>query len=110
MLFVNNRFINEREVASMGLGDFKKMAGDLASKKLQEQFNVDALLSDSFIKEDTSLNSVKELVNKSGFDVKSIADFKDVPERKLDSYIKSISSFGSWKDLLTKAVQFKQSK
>lgn len=94
----------------MGLGDLKKKVGGLASKKLQDQFNLNDLLSDSFVKKHTKLDSVKELINKSGFDVDSIVKFKDIPEGKLDTYIKSISSFGSWKELLAKAAAFKKSK
>ncbi len=93
----------------MSFGNLKKMAGDLASNKLQEHVNLEELLSDSFLKDNTKLNSLKELVEKSGFDIKSIAGLKDIPEEKLDKYIKSISSFGSWKELLAKAAAFKAS-
>lgn len=91
----------------MGLDDLTKSLGGLGGlgDKLDlDNLKLDELLSDSFIAKHTQLKSVKEFIDKSGFDVKSILDFKNLPAGKLDGFVKSISSFGSWKEMLAKAA------
>ncbi len=81
-----------------------KMAGDLGVNIDLDNVNIDSIINDSFIAENTKLDSVKSFIEKSGFDVKNITDLTKIPTDKLDSYVKSISSFGSWKEMLMKAV------
>jgi hypothetical protein len=92
----------------MGLEDLTKSLGGLGGlgDKLDlDNFKLDELFNDTFIAKNTTLKTVKEFIDKSGFDVNSILDFKNLPVDKLDVFVKSISSFGSWKDMLAKAVQ-----
>lgn len=89
----------------MGLEDLTKSFGDLSDKFDLDNFKLDEILDDKFIANNTKLKSVKEFVDKSGFDVKSILDFKNLPVDKLDGFVKSNSNFGSWKDMLAKAAQ-----
>jgi len=91
----------------MVLDKFSKMAGDLGGKLDLDNLKLDSIITDSFIAKNTKLDSVKSFIEKSGFDVKNIADFKKIPTGKLDSYVKSISSFGSWKEMLMKALSNK---
>jgi hypothetical protein len=92
--------------------DFKnisKSGGSLFSKigfdtlKLDD-LDLDEIISDEFISKNTILASLKEFIEKSGFDVNSISGFKYLPIEKRDSFVKSISSFGSWRELLEKAL------
>lgn len=96
----------------MDFGKISKSAGNLFGKIDFDALNLndlklDEVLSDEFIKNNTSLSSLKTFIEKSGFNVNSIADFKNLPVDKLDDFIKSISSFGSWKKMLEKAVAVK---
>ncbi|MFD0710717.1 hypothetical protein [Paenibacillus sp. GCM10027626] len=89
----------------MDFGKLAKMAGDLTGGKLDlDNLNLADIITDTFIANNTKLDSVKTFIEKSGFDVSSLLDFKNIPVDKLDSFIKSISSFGSWKEMLMKAV------
>lgn len=65
---------------------------------------LDEIITDKFIKDNTTLDSVKSFIEKSGFDVSSILDFKNLPVDKIDAFVKSVSGFGSWQDLLAKAA------
>ena len=88
----------------MDFNKLSKLAGDLGGKVDLDNLNLDQIITDEFIAKNTTLASVKAFIDKSGFDVKSIVDFKNLPMEKLDVYVKSISSFDSWKDMLMKAV------
>lgn len=87
------------------------MLGKLAKTALNQvkdldlnHLKLDEILTDAFISENTTLKSVKAFIEKSGFDVSSILDFKNLPVDKLDEFVKSISTFGSWKEMIIKAA------
>lgn len=84
---------------------FNKL-NDLAGKFGVDLNNVklDELLTDEFLKSNTTLNSVREFLEKSGFDVSSVLDLNKLPIDKLDTFVRSISQFGSWKEMLAKAA------
>lgn len=84
------------KLAKTALNQVKEL--DLANVKLDE------VLTDEFISKNTTLQSVKSFIEKSGFNVSSILDFKNLPVDQLDKFVKSISSFGSWKEMIAKAV------
>lgn len=88
----------------MNFGNVVKSAGDLLKNVDLDDLNLEEILTDKFISENTVLKTVKEFIEKSGFDVKCVLDFKKLPVDKLDDFIKSISSFGSWKEMLQKAA------
>ncbi len=92
----------------MGFGDFKKMAGDMAGKAIEDKLNLNKLIDDNFLSKFTQVDTVTEFLGKADFDVSSIAELKNVDVAKLDGYIKKISNFGSWKELLAKAVAEKK--
>ncbi|GEM_PF-2898680 len=83
-------------------GKLNDLAGKLGVDL--NHIKLDEVLTDAFIKNNTTLNTVKEFIEKSGFDVSSIVDFDKLPLDKLDSFVRSISQFGSWKELLAKAA------
>ena len=80
------------------------MAGGLAKNVDLDNLDLDEIITDQFIANNTKLDSVKAFIEKSGFDISKVTDFANLPTGKLDSYVKSISSFDSWKDLLMKAM------
>ncbi len=76
-------------------------AMDIASKVAGDDFDLKEVITDNFIKENTKLETVKELLGKVG--VNSLDDIQGkIPQ--LDSVIKQFSSFGSWKELVAKAA------
>ncbi|MFO8191286.1 MAG: hypothetical protein R6U08_00685 [Bacillota bacterium] len=88
----------------MDLKKLGKMAGNLAKNVDLDNLDLEEVITDQFINKNTKLDSVKSFIEKSGFDISKITDFTNLPAEKLDSYVKSISSFGSWKEMLIKAV------
>jgi hypothetical protein len=88
----------------MDFKNFTKSAGQILKNVDLDNLNLEDILDDTFISNNTTLNSVKLFIEKSGFDVSSIVDFKNLPIDKLDDFIKSVSSFGSWREMLVKAA------
>lgn len=83
------------------------------NKKLyeEEQYNLtfEELFPDSFIKEYTQGKFItyKEFFKSSGFNINSQEDLDDIPEYKLnelDEYIKDVTVFSSWKEMLNDAA------
>jgi predicted xylose isomerase-like sugar epimerase len=88
----------------MDFGKLAKSAGSIMKNIDLDNLKLDEILTDKFISENTTLKTVKAFIEKSGLNVSSIVDFKNLPIDKLDGFVKSISSFGSWKEMLEKAV------
>jgi hypothetical protein len=90
-----------------GLEKFQKDLKNLANKARDldgsHEIPMQDLLNRTFLQKYTRVSSFTELVEKSGFDVKSEADLKAVPDDAWDSYIRSISSFPNWDAMLSKA-------
>lgn len=77
-------------------------AMDMVSKVAGDNFDLKEVITDNFIKDNTKLGSVKELLGKVGID--SLDDVKDkIPQ--LESVLGQVSDFGSWKDFVAKAAQ-----
>lgn len=75
---------------------------DLASKVAGKDLDLTKFITDQFIKENTQLETVKELSGKVG--INSLEDAQNkIPQ--LDSVIKQFSSFSSWQDLVAKAAE-----
>lgn len=70
-----------------------------------DNLKIEDILTDEFIKNNTTLSSIQEFIKKSGFDVSSIIDFNHISASDLDKFIKGISSFDSWKEFLLKAAK-----
>lgn len=94
-----------------GLDGFDKL-----QKKLEDLSNsarnlhgnhevpIKELLNGAFLSAHTHFSSADELFEKSGFKIDSAEDFKTIPEVEWDAYIRSISRFASWKDMMTAAT------
>ena len=50
-------------------------------------------------------SSLSELVEKVGFDVRSIEDFKVILGDDCDQYIRTISNFNDWNSMLVRVAE-----
>lgn len=57
------------------------------------------VLTPAFVSQHTRFSDANQLFETSGFNASSQAEFEAIPEDKLDAFICSESSFGSWKDM-----------
>lgn len=80
----------------------KKNLGDLIPDSL-ENLDIDKLLTNDFIKEHTSFNSVSELLDKLGLDNLSHEALDKLPVDKINGLIQDHTNFNSWEDLLKEA-------
>ena len=81
-----------------GLGDVVNLATKLTGTDL----DLTKIITDQFVKENTKLETVKELLAKVG-----ITSLSDVQEKipQLNSVIKEVSSFSSWETFIAKATE-----
>jgi hypothetical protein len=90
-----------------GLSDLRKKLDTLASNAKDLGNTKSASLTDiltaEFIARHTKFANADELFADSGFDVSGHAAFEAIPEDKLDTFINSVSSFGSWREMLNSA-------
>ena len=90
-----------------GFNQLTRKLADLASKAKaldgQHSVPVTELLTSSFISAHTRFADVNQMFEGSGFKIESQEDFSVVPEDKWDEFIRSISSFRSWSEMLAKA-------
>lgn len=82
----------------------KQAAGDLMEQFDLNDLDLNDLLSEDFIKENTNLDSIRDFIEKSGFDIDNLSDLKDVPRKKVNDFISSVSDFDSLGELLKKAL------
>lgn len=61
------------------------------------------VLTPAFVSQYTRFSDLDQLFEAGGFSANSLAEFKAIPEGKLDAFISSESSFGSWKEMLSAA-------
>ena len=61
------------------------------------------LLPPVFMKEHTPFGSIEEMVSKSPFKVENEKDFKNIPDRDWDGYVREKTSFQGWGEMLSKA-------
>jgi predicted ester cyclase len=58
-----------------------------------------------FLLKHANVHSAQELFEKSGFKIDGMEDFKEIPDEKWDSYIRSISQFENWQSMLSEATK-----
>jgi hypothetical protein len=92
-----------------GLDEVSKKLDDIAkkAKALEGKRNIpiNELLNSTFVSKHTHFATMEEMVNASGFEVKSQEDFAAIPDDKWDEFIQSVSSFGNWQAMLDQAVK-----
>ena len=67
-----------------------------------QQVELQNLLTDNYLSENTTFNNFDEFINKLG--ISTVEEFENYPEDKLDVFIKNHSSVQSWQDLLDGAA------
>ncbi len=61
------------------------------------------VLTDSFIQENSSFDSLDSLIEASGFTVESQTDFEAIPDDEWNNFISKNTSFDSWQDMINNA-------
>lgn len=62
------------------------------------------LFPDEFIRAHSKCNAMDELLEKSGFKIESMEDFKAIPDNEWERYIQANTSFESWEAMQSAAV------
>jgi len=92
-----------------GPDEFSKKLNDLAKKaeELDGQHTVglNELLTPSFVSKHTRFANADDLFEASGFKVESQEDFEAIPDAEWDQFIRSVSSFSSWQEMLQAATE-----
>lgn len=90
-----------------GFDNFSKKLDQLASNAEAlgntKSASLTDILTPQFIAQHTKFANAGELFAASGFDVNSQSAFEAIPEGELDTFISSVSSFRSWREMLNSA-------
>lgn len=75
------------------------------AKKLEGTNNVPfkELFAQGFLRKHTNFSSLDDMFQKSGFNINSQEDFKNIPDEEWDTFISNNSHFKSWKEMLDAA-------
>lgn len=73
---------------------------DLVHFRLQ----LDEILDPNFMLEHTGFESIDEMVQAGLWEVETADDFRAIPEREWSDYVREVSDFSSWKDMLESAA------
>jgi hypothetical protein len=94
-------------MATKGFGDLSKKLNQLADNARAlgdtKSASLTEILTPQFMSSHTRYQTANEFFEASGFKVDSQADFEAIPEDKLDAFVRSASSFSSWRELLNTA-------
>lgn len=89
---------------------FKKLSKKLSkltdnAKELENTSSIpyEDLLTSTFLKKYTSLDSLELFIKDSPFTDVSFSNFENISEIELDNYVKSISSFSTWSEFIKTA-------
>lgn len=83
--------------------DLEKLQAGIREIDGKHSVPMSEILTDSFVSEHTEFSSLNELLDNSGFNTESAEDFEAIPDEPWDEYIKSVSDFDSWQDMLESA-------
>lgn len=87
-----------------GLKELQKRMESLsqAVKNIEGQQSVPLaeMLTPNFVMACSRFQSANELFEASGFEIKTEENFKAIPDDKWDDFIRSNTSFSSWKEML----------
>ena len=80
---------------------------DKITKKLEslkeQEVSFSELFPSSFMMKYTQFRTIKEMVEKSPFKIESEEDFRNIPDKEWDNYVKEKTSFQSWDEMINKA-------
>lgn len=92
-----------------GFNELQKRLQDMqkAAQELDGQQNVPLteLLSEEFISEHTSLSNLEEFFENGEFKFKTREEFDAIPQAQLDEYVRSVSNFEDWEEMLGSATK-----
>ena len=88
---------------SKRLTELSNNAQELAEK--EHSIPLPELLTSEFLSGCTKFYSVEDMFDSSGFKVKTLRDFAEIPSDQWDDFIKTNTSYESWEALLGAAVQ-----
>lgn len=89
---------------------FEKLSKKLSkltdnAKELEKTSSIplEDLLTSTFLKKYTSLDSLELFIKDSPFTDVSFSNFENISEIELDNYVRTISSFSTWSDFIKTA-------
>jgi len=90
-----------------GFDQLSKQLDQIAknAKELQEtkSASVNDIFTPSFISQHTRFANASDFFDASGFNMSTQADFEAIPEDRMDLFIRSESSFSSWREMVNAA-------
>ena len=94
-------------MSTKGFSDLSKKLGQLADNARAlgdtKSASLTDILNPKFISGHTRFQTADEFFEASGFKLESQADFEAIPEDRLDAFVRSVSSFSSWREMLNTA-------
>ena len=90
-----------------GMDDFQRQI-DAFQRKVEEihgEHKLSELLTPAFLRQYTQFTSIEDLIEKSGFNIESQADFDTISQTERDAFIASHTQFSSWDEMLHKALE-----
>lgn len=66
---------------------------------------VDEVMTDDFIQRNTRFDNFDSFMDESGFEYKTQEQFEAIPDELMDEYVSKNSSFKSWSDMFSAAIQ-----
>jgi hypothetical protein len=88
-----------------GSDNLKRLLKDVEkkAKKASGAVSISELLNQEFMQANTKFKNLDEFFEKSPFEIENQADLKQVNEKELDQYVKDVTAFTSWEEMLSKA-------
>ena len=83
--------------------ELKKMQNKLEEVEGTRSVPMDELLNPDFMIRFTNFSSFDDLIEKSGYTVKTEEDFERIPDKEWDEFISVNTQFSSWQDMLNLA-------
>ena len=88
---------------SFDLKGLENLQRNIEILSAEQKVTFDKLFPASFMRKHTQFDSINDMVNKSPFKVESEEDFKNIPDKEWDDYVREKTSFQSWNEMLSKA-------
>ena len=99
----------EIKVKTQGFDKLMKKFADLekGAKELHGQHEVpfEELFPDDFMRKSTDFTSIAEMLDASGFDVKTTADFEKIPDAEWYAFVLKRTRFADWSEMQMAAVK-----
>lgn len=84
------------------LKNMEKAARELEGK---QTVPLSVLFNDSFMVKYTKFNNLDELFKNSSFEVETDEDFAKIPDSEWDQYIKEVTNFENWQEMMSEAAE-----